>query len=82
MRLVKEDVQKFCDDHGYSLRSFNMAGNKGRKHGRIVIQAGAHKITVGVAGTPKGGIQSTRKMVISHLRAKIMRAESGIHRGA
>ena len=79
---MKKAVQAYCDQNGYELKTFDLTGKKGANHGRVEVLANGHLITVGVSCSPKGGIETTCRMVVSHIRAKVMRAEAGIHRGS
>lgn len=78
-RRVKKAVQAYCDAEGYDLEVFDMAGGrKGSNHGRVIVWTGTHRVQVGVAGSSKGGIETTCRMVVSHLKNKIIRLEAGL----
>ena len=77
-RRVKRAAQAFCDAEGYDLEVFDMSGRKGSKHGRVIVWTGKHRVQVGVAGSSKVGIETTCRMVVSHLKNKILRLEIGL----
>lgn len=69
-KKVKRSLERYCEENGFTLVLFDP---NGKGHGKIKVKAHGRIFTVGMSKTPKAGWESCKRMVLAHLRNKIMR---------